>query len=297
MSGYRFQGFVKRASGLARATAPWGFPLLYLGWAYLFWLPVVTSDASVWTHPNVVLFLIGGSSPLLAGIVLLWANHGRAGFTDLRRRLLDVGRISGRWWVLIVLFYPAYNLVVAAVALVTGFTAEPLAFIGSDRLFDPGGLFFLLAVALLFPAIEEIGLRGYWFDQLQARWSALVSSLILGTVWALWHVPLFYMSGYYEGTTFQPELWWFLPSIVLTAIIGTWVYNNTARSVLAVILFHFFGNFTGETMGFASDLYPFVHIGTVLVAFALVIWFGPGSLRGRDTPRPLPDWATGRQAS
>ncbi len=294
MSRYRLGQSVTRATGLVRATAPWGFPVLYLGWAYLFWLPVVVSEASVWTYPNVVLLLIGGSSPLLAGLVLLWVNHGRTGLADLRRRLLEVGRISGRWWLIIVLFYPVYNLVVAVVALVTGFTAEPLAFIGPDRLFDPGSLFLLLAVALLFPAIEEIGLRGYWFDQLQARWSALVSSLILGTVWALWHVPLLYMPGYYEGTTFEPELWWFLPSIVLTAIIGTWVYNNTARSVLAIIAFHFFGNLTGETMGFAAELYPFVTPGTVIVAVALVLWFGPKSLRGRDTPRPLPDWATVR---
>lgn len=296
MSRYRSQQSVKRASRFVRATAPWGFPLLYLGWAYLFWLPVVASEASVWTYPNVVLFLIGGASPLLAGLVLLWTNHGRAGFADLRRRLFEVDRISGRWWVIILLFYPVFNLGTAAVALVTGFNTEPLVFIGSDRLFDPGALFFLVAFSLLFPAIEEIGLRGYWLDQLQARWSALVSSLILGTVWALWHVPLVYMSGYYEGTTFQPELWWWLPSIVLTAVIATWVYNNTARSVLAVIGFHFFGNFTGETMGFAPELYPFVHLGTAIVVFALVIWFGPGSLRGRDAPQPVPDWATVRKA-
>ncbi len=283
-----------RAGRVIRFTSPWGFPILYLGWAYLFWLPVVASDASVWTYPNVVLLLIGGSSPLLAGLVLMWINHGRAGFSDLSRQLLEIGRISGQWWVIIVLFYPLFTLAAAGVAFLTGFTAEPLKLISSDRLFQPGALFFLLAVALLFPAIEEIGLRGYWFDELQARWSALVSSLILGTVWALWHVPLLYMPGYYEGTTFQPELWWFLPSIVLTAIIGTWVYNNTARSVLAVIMLHFFGNLTGETMGFTAELYPFVHIGTASIALALVLWFGPASLRGRDTPRPLPNWATMR---
>ncbi len=294
MNGYRSHQLAQRTVWLVRATTPWGFPLLYLGWAYLFWLPVVVSEASVWTYPNVVLLLVGGSSPLLAGVVLLWTTHGRVGFVDLRRRLLELGRISGRWWLIIVLFYPLFNLAAAGVALLIGGTAEPLEFISSERLFDPGSLFFLLAVALLFPAIEEIGLRGYWFDQLQTRWSALVSSLILGTVWALWHVPLVFMSGYYEGTTFQPELWWWMPSIVLTAIIGTWIYNNTSRSVLAVIVFHFLGNLTGETMGFAPDLYPYVHIGTAIVALTLVIWFGSDSLRGQDVPQPLPDWATVR---
>lgn len=62
-----------------------------------------------------------GSSPLLAGLSLMWTNHGRPGFADLRRRLLELGRISGRWCVLIVLFYPLVNLVTAGVALLTGF--------------------------------------------------------------------------------------------------------------------------------------------------------------------------------
>lgn len=148
---------VNRAVDLLRGTAPWGFPLLYLGWAYLFWLPVIASDESVWTFPNVVLFLIGGASPLLAGRVLMWTNHGRTGFADLRQRLFEIGCIAGRWWVIILLFYPVYNHVVASVAHIAGVSADPLAFISPDRLFDPGALFFLFAVALLFPAIEEIG--------------------------------------------------------------------------------------------------------------------------------------------
>ena len=275
-----------RLSTLARRTTPWSFPVLYLGWAYLFWLPIVVSGEPVWAFPNVVLLLVGGLSPVLAGLPLLWLTHGQAGFRDLRRRLTEVGRISLGWWLVIVLFYPVFTLVVGGVAVALGVTSSPLEFVTTERLFDPGALALLLAVALLFPTIEEVGLRGYWFDRLQARWSALTSSLLLGTVWAIWHVPLVYMGGYYEGTTFEPELWWWLPSIVLTAVIGTWVYNNTHRSVLAIIVFHFVGNLTGETTGFSPELYPVVHLGTALIAVAVVVRWGPESLRGWGTPRP-----------
>ncbi|MFA9415410.1 lysostaphin resistance A-like protein [Natrinema sp. HArc-T2] len=268
-------------------SQPWAFPTLYLGWAYLFWLPIVASGESVWSVPNVGLFLVGGMSPLLAGLVLLWLEEGRAGLADLRRRLTDRDRIEPRWWLVIVLFYPAFNLLAAGIALATGYTSAPLEVITTDRLLDPTALLLLVAVALVFPTIEEIGLRGYWFDQLQARWSALVASLILGVVWASWHVPLVYMAGYYEGTTFDPALWWWLPSIVLTAIIATWVYNNTQRSVLAVIGLHFVGNLTGETIGFSPELYPAVHLGTALVAIVLVVGWGPESLRGWGQPRPV----------
>lgn len=99
-------------------------------------------------------------------------------------------------------------------------------------------------------------------------------------MWAAWHVPLVYMVGYFEGTTFDPELWWWLPSIVLTPVVGTWVYNNTGRSVLAVIVLHFVGNLTGETVEFASELYPFVHLGTALVAILLVAGGAPDRSAG-----------------
>ncbi|MFP9190929.1 CPBP family intramembrane glutamic endopeptidase [Natrialbaceae archaeon A-CW1-1] len=200
--------------------------------------------------------------------------------------MIEIGRISIHWWLVILLFFPVFNLLVAGVALAFGVTS-PLEFITEQRLFDPGAVALLLLVALVVPVIEEVGLRGYWFDQLQARWSALVASLILGVVWAVWHAPLVYMTDYFEGTTFQPELWWWLPSIVLLAIIGTWIYNNTRRSVLALIAFHFAGNLTGETMGFSGEMYPYVHLGTTVVAVLIIVRWGLESLRGWDEPRPI----------
>ncbi|GAB3036708.1 hypothetical protein GCM10025298_27670 [Natronobiforma cellulositropha] len=224
----------------------------------------------------------------MAGLVLLWLADGRVGYRDLWQRLVDVGRISARWWLVIVLFFPVFNLLVAAVAVVLGFTATPLEGASLQRLVDPGGMALLVGVAVVVPFVEEVGLRGYWFDQLQARWSALVSSVILGVVWAAWHAPLVYVTGYFAETTFQPELRWWLPSLVLLAIIGTWVYNNTHRSVLALVSFHAVGNLAGETMGFSAAMYPYVHLGTAAVALLVVCW-GPESFRGWGDPKPAVD--------
>lgn len=59
-----------------------------------------------------------------------------------------------------------------------------------------------LQVALLGPISEELGWRGYAIDALQARWSALVSSLVVGFFWSVWHWPLFFIRDggnfYYE---------------------------------------------------------------------------------------------------
>ncbi|WP_327051666.1 CPBP family intramembrane glutamic endopeptidase [Halomicrococcus gelatinilyticus] len=276
-----------RLRSLARRATPWGFPVLYLGWAYLFWAPVVASGESVWTFPNVALLAVGGLSPLLAGVLLLGLTQGRSGYADLCRRLTGVGRISPRWWVVLVAYWPAFTVALAGIALAVGLTSSPLEFIEVQRLVDPVALVSLVAFAFLIPLVEETGLRGYWFDRLQARYSALAASLVLGATWAAWHVPLTLMTGYYQETTFQPELWWWLPDVALTAVVATWVYNNTRRSVLAAICFHAFGNLRGEVMGFDAAIYPYVFLGTFAVAALLVAVEGAESLRGRDVPRPV----------
>lgn len=272
-----------------RSLRPWGFPLLYLGWAYLFWIPIVLSGEHVWSYPTVLLLLVGGLSPLISGLFLMKVNYGEVGFKDLYKRLVEFNRINYKWLLLILIFYPVFNISMALIAVLIGITSTPIDFITTTRLLSLNSLIMLLAFALIFPLVEEIGLRGYWFDNLQARWSALTSSLILGLVWGAWHIPLVYMTGYYTDTTFNPELWWWIPSIILTTIIATWIYNNTKRSILAIIGLHFMGNLTGETMGFTPEMYPFTVIGTLIITITIIIIWKPKSLRKKQK-KPVPNY-------
>ncbi|WP_255198470.1 CPBP family intramembrane glutamic endopeptidase [Halorarius litoreus] len=259
-----------RWQGVARNLSPWGFPLLYLGWAFLFWSPILVSEASVWSFPNVVFFLIGGASPLLAGLALAWLTGGRPRLRDMGRRLVDVRRISPRWWLVVLLFWLAFDLLVAGVALALGVTDRPLELVWS-LLTDPSALAFVLLLSFVFPLVEEVGLRGYWLDALQERYSPTVAGLVNGSTWALWHAPFVWFPGYYANTTFDPELWWWLPSIVLQTLLIVWVYNNTDRSILAVLLFHGTMNLTGEFLGLAPELFPVTLVGTALLAAVLVV--------------------------
>ncbi|MFO0985386.1 MAG: CPBP family intramembrane glutamic endopeptidase, partial [Planctomycetota bacterium] len=78
---------------------------------------------------------------------------------------------------------------------------------------------------------EEIGWRGFALPHLQRRCSALVSSLIIGLVWALWHFPNF--------VAFTPSmLAAFVPKLMALSLIFTWVYNSTGGSLFAVVLLH-----------------------------------------------------------
>ncbi|MHA2038909.1 MAG: CPBP family glutamic-type intramembrane protease [Promethearchaeota archaeon] len=85
------------------------------------------------------------------------------------------------------------------------------------------------------PFQEELGWRGYALDQLQDRWNALESSIILGGIWSLWHFPLFYI----EGTPHINQSFInFTVSIIIISILFTWLHNNTNGSVLAAMSFH-----------------------------------------------------------
>ena len=248
------------------------FPLFYLGWAYLFWVPVLLSDESVWAFPNLLWFLIGGASPLLAGLGLAALTGGKAQALDLARRLVDWRRIPGRWWLVILLFWLGLDLAMAGMAIWLGITDSPLD-VNTSLFFNPGMLLFLLLLSFVFPAIEEIGLRGYYLDTLQQNFGPITSGLVNGTVWAIWHAPFVWFPGYYANTTFNPELYWWLPMIVCQTLLIVQVYNRTGRSILAVLIFHGMMNFTGEWLRISPDMYPFMLTGNLLAAVLLVLWW------------------------
>ena len=89
------------------------------------------------------------------------------------------------------------------------------------------------------PLQEEFGWRGYALDRLQSRHTALISSVICGFIWAIWHLPLNFTSD--VGPQYSVVLSMFigsLISLVLLSVFFIWSYNNTGRSILAVLLFH-----------------------------------------------------------
>ena len=92
------------------------------------------------------------------------------------------------------------------------------------------------------PFAEEAGWRGYALPRLQAKFNSLASSLLLGSLWTLWHLPLAFVLGANQAElgTFG----WIIYTILIftITIILTWLYNNSKGSLVIVILAHFFFN-------------------------------------------------------
>jgi membrane protease YdiL (CAAX protease family) len=141
-----------------------------------------------------------------------------------------------------------------------------------------------LATPLIFLAFfvaaagEELGYMGYVIEPMQARWSALTTGLIAGSLWALWHFP----SMIQLGQTPLLVTWGFLATVAFR-ILYIWLYNNTNGSVFGVILFHAISN-TGRTIfpGGRShfELANAVVGYSMIVAAAVIVIFlwGPRTL-------------------
>lgn len=176
---------------------------------------------------------------------------GKERVYDLWHRIVNLGRIAPKWWAIVLRFWLVSDLVMAGIAVLVGVSGRPIT-IDPWLLTEPGAMGFTLLLSFVFPLVEEVGLRGYYPDQLQDRFSPTIAGVINDRTREIWHTPFVWFPGYYADLIFSRELWWWLPSIVLQTPLIVWVYNNTQRSILAVLLFHGMVNFTGLVIGACS---------------------------------------------
>lgn len=264
-------------------NGPVRFVVIYVGWAWFFWGLVVYSGDSVWSFPNAALFYLGSLSPVLAGVALISREEGREGLRELWDRIVNVRRIDGRWYAVIVLLYPAITLLAAGIAVLVGATASPLdPGAAVERLTHPASLLVFLGFTLGAGVVEETGLTGYLVDRLLATGSVLRAGVVSGVVWAGWHVPLFLMEGYFGASAYSPVAWRYFASFLFLQVLYTWIYDNTRRSVLAAILFHLMSNLTGELLAPAPVVRRYGFYLTALVSVLVVVGWarGPSALGG-----------------
>jgi len=248
-----------------------------LGWSCLFWAASTRWD--VRDDPaDSLLFLLGGAGPFIAAVVLTQFRETAATRRSFWVRTFDPRRLRGPWWAAALLLHPAIVALAFAADLALGGSLPPL----QQQVSSISAVLTLLFFVFWFgPLPEEMGWRGFALDRLQVRMTALQASLVLGSVWALWHVPLFFIPG-----TFQADLglgslrsWIFLFSMVPLSVLMTWVYNNTSRSTLSAVLIHFSGNLCGALLP-KTDRVAALELGFLsLAAVAIVLGWGVRPLR------------------
>jgi membrane protease YdiL (CAAX protease family) len=263
---------------------------LVLSW-FVFWGPLALfkipaiSFVSDVKGPSwaIALFIIGGFVPSLLAIFLTWKKEGVSGLRLLGRRILQF-KLGWRWYVFTFLIVIAGTAGQLTINKLLGNT-----FPGSLFLAQLGNF---LPLLILGPLSEEIGWRGYALGRLQTRWNALISSLIIGLVWSLWHLPLFLMVGTSQHELGLPFIG-FLVGFMANSVLYTWLYNNTKQSLWSAILFHWLFSYATQVVisgVIRSPLYNWLEYlpYVIMVLFVLIIW-GPKRLTCNSSKERIVD--------
>lgn len=191
-------------------------------------------------RPLPLLRIIGTFGPLFAALILsAWKGRwsGAGGLKELLKPILK-WRVGPGWY----LFAFLATALVAAAAIVVQIVIG-----GGDALEwnDPAQLYLIIPIFLyvLFFSVagEETGWRGFALPRMQKAVGPLKASLLLGFVWGIWHLPLFFTPDNFHQAIPFPL---FVLQDVALAVVITWLYNRTGGSLLLVHLFHAASNTT-----------------------------------------------------
>jgi len=197
--------------------------------------------------PALAIFV--GYGLVFASLIMTRLTLGKEGVSALLKRFL-IWRVERKWYLVAFLLMPSMQFASVLLSAIVRQTPIDFSTVYAYKIFGPSvNLVALIIPFFLFDAIangEEIAWRGYVLPRLQTKHSALLSSLIVGVIWGLWHLPK-YLS-HWDTISFV----FFMIAIVARAVLYTWLYNNTKGSLLLTTLFHASGNTGGILLPVAT---------------------------------------------
>ena len=206
-------------------------PLRFLGWVLLLSIPfyvwgVLWPIELPFGLPVSVAMII---VPALVATVMTWRRQGRRAAAELWRRVGDVGRATSFWWTLIaVLFMPAAMLISYGLMRVLGL---PLPAVVTVHFAETPVLFAVFFFGAIF---EEVGWTGYATEPLQEQHGVFAAGLMIGTVWALWHIVPWWIG---LGHSIEWVAGQALATVAMRLVMG-WIYAYGGRSLFLATVFH-----------------------------------------------------------
>jgi membrane protease YdiL (CAAX protease family) len=172
--------------------------------------------------------------PTVAAFAVTAVVWGRTGIRDLLARMAR-WRLPWCWWAA-ALSPLAFLAVALAVAAAIGKLPRATDF-GRYSGLPAIGVVAVAVIAILGALGEETGWRGFALPLLQRRYGALAAALLVTPIWAVWHLPFFFIVSTYRG--FAPVGYvGFVFGLACGSIVLTWLYNGTGGSILACAVWH-----------------------------------------------------------
>ena len=207
---------------------PLYFALTYLvAWVLWFAATAIVGSAE---GASQFFYLPGTFAPGLVAIALTAWNEGAKGVHALLAPLLK-WEVAGKWYLFALTYMAGIKLSVALLHRAT---------LGEWPAFGETNVVLLLAATLastltFAQAGEEVGWRGYALPRMMPRFGLGLSSVLLGVIWAAWHLPLFFIPG--TSTTGQ-SFPLYLGQVTALSVAFAWVWWRTGRSLFVLMFFH-----------------------------------------------------------
>lgn len=263
-----------QANPLAASDSPAAFAsfvVLTFGWTWGLWalLPLLPAASGGWATAALLASAFG---PSIAGIAVVARFDGRQGTGRWIRRCLR-WRLGWRWYALVCLApLAAMALALALWSAIGGSVPASLA-AGHLRL----TLVMVAQITVLGgPLGEEFGWRGYALPALARRLGWRWASLIVGVVWGIWHLPLFWMAGMAQASL---PMFPFLAGTIALSVIFARLSVNTSFSVLPAIVLHAAinaGSWAIPVTPQGSETGPYLIVMAIVAAIALGCLLKPG---------------------
>ena len=262
-----------------------GLPLFWIvtfttSWAC--WLVAILLGGPPMSSPTAIPYLLGGFGPVIGAIVL---RVRRARRREPAPAHAVSSRPGVRWLWVLPLLVLASATVLAAALLAELLGGPAISFTAGQSLIATAGgpVPFFVSMLVAGPLAEEPGWRGTAYPRLRASMSSLQAGLLLGVVWAVWHLPLFFISGTVQAA-FGLVSWsglLFVLSVIPMALLTCYAYERAG--VAASIAVHLGVNATIALLSVNSPItQAFILVVQFLVAITLL-----ARQRVRQAARPV----------
>ncbi len=221
-----------------------------------------------------VFVILGLVAPFAVAMFMIYGSGNDELKRDFRTRLFNLKLIKSKYLLIILLTMPVTVALAVAVSLFFGKPVTQLALSAGVSLAVFPVIQLLISV-ILAPTFEETGWRGYGVDSLRRNGRSLfISTLIFAALWALWHLPLFLIKGYYHYQMLHTSIIYAVNFIVVVfalAFLGNWIFYRDNRSIPGNILFHIMANLSMSI--FQIEEFTKVIVTVILLIFSVVVFF------------------------
>jgi membrane protease YdiL (CAAX protease family) len=220
------------------------------------------------------LMIVGISVPCITAMVLIFSSHDGVLIADFWRRLF-LFKMQFSYLLFILFLMPFTVCLATGISLLFGYDKQQFYVTKEMSVMKGWALLGIVIPLVVAPLIEELGWRGYGVDSLRAYFNLFNTSLIFGALWATWHLPAFFIKGYYQNELWKLGMVYvinFFVSCIIFSFLMNWIYYKTGRSIPAIVLFHAIANFSSMILRTEQFTKCIVTVVLCVLAITMIVY-------------------------